>query len=294
MYGQGKGMVLPRRKYSVKPKATYKRRAPAVAKPKAAYKKRAPTYVGRKKSVTFRLARVERAVRHNWEKFMSYIYTNYTSLSPITILPLITPPTIGANRTFTTASDTIYNIKAYLQTIKIDVATRPVWGTGVTLTNTPYTEPVFYRCFLVSPKHGLRISQGANEPTSLVSSNFIRGVHFESATAFVNFAPFLNLEYFRVHAYRDYKYLPTVSAAGTVTQPADPADGMKSFSFLIKPNLLLDSKNQAWSQMEADDVPFSKQLYLVFIAHTTATSQTAIPMNLHISARYTMAQLQNR
>jgi hypothetical protein len=223
-------------------------------------------------------------------------------LSPITIYNMT--DFINYQRLFNSPTDQIINVKSIVTKMDLQLHFRPILNTS---SNTPVNEPVYFRLFCVSPNFNYRVvdsTSGSNvsssSPTTVTTTNFISQTHWDCAynqgAANTNFNPLLNLRCFKLHFFKDYKYYPNqyVLATTTTNATSDPNFGFKTFKSTLRLNHKIDSVNYSWSSISADDVPLSKQIYIIIIAHTAVTGGNSIPFKTQISSRIHVKELQNR
>jgi len=251
-------------------------------------------------SMAQRVLRLERTmVRTVMERIQCIRGIDYTSLAPISMFPLITPSSIGSGRTFTGVADSILETQAYLNKINLTVLFRPTLDSGLAATNTPFNEPVMVRLFVCNLKWSIRqtVDTGTGPITNVFAqTQMVKGVHYDygNATTLPYFTPMLNPEYFSVLGYKDYRYVPSVIATNTTTSTSDPALGVKMMKFNITPKCRLDNKSGPWNGLEIEDVPFSRQVYVVMLAHSTVLSTGSIPFKIGFALNYNLTQVQGR
>lgn len=264
-------------------------------------KKRVP--IRRRQSLANRISKLEKYNKVNTDIKWYSMAHGWDQIVNVNVSRLTTPSTW--TRIFAGTVDTITNNSCMIKRIIIDIMYSPKFGTGSTSTITPYNEPIYLRSFLVSPKWAYRNTVSSSTTTLVNSADLTNGVHYSypakptdvstvSTSMPLHWAPIINTEFFKIYGYIDYKWQPTVFATSEQTQPyAMPP--IKSKRIAFKPyKFYLNGKNTAWSSMNDDDIPFSKQLYVITIAHNAATSGQTIYFNVDIATRFEVSELSNR
>lgn len=209
-------------------------------------------------------------------------------------------------RLFSGINDAITNLKMEIKSFQIQCFFRPILDQALAANNTPLNECIYFRAFLVSPKWAYRVIENSagqsvtpGTSTLVTTAGLIQGAHWDASgdmtSANLNFAPILNSKCFTVHAFRDYKYYPTQFITGLSTNSTtDPVHASRSFKFNYYPKgQRINRFNGNWDGMSPDDIPLSKQLYIIMIAHTNIAG-TTIPFKTQINVRMNVKELSNK
>lgn len=237
-----------------------------------------------------RLAKkVKTLVKDQYEKLLMRYVSNLT-----TTLPIMTMNNIidfsQANRLFTSPSDSPYTNTCYLNSVTINFrfqCTRDAIN-GF---------PLHITGFLLSPKWTKRQTLSSTSSTVMdATTKFIKDQDFHYGS-FWGSNPIINSEYYTIHKRKRFTLMPTIDRTTNLQSTFPNTNWYHNGSFKYKPQkkqvLRAKGATQAWNLIEKDDIPFTKQIFMVWFINYNNTLVTSAEPTGYTGIQYSWDTIYN-